>query len=53
MKKFVQRGLALVVAGTLAACGGGGGSSDSNSETSTGDLNLAITDAPVDGASAV
>lgn len=37
---------------TLAACGGGG-SGDGGSFGTTGELNLAITDAPVDGASHV
>lgn len=40
------------LAAALVACGGGGGGSGGKAQT-TGELNLAITDAPVDGATAV
>lgn len=49
-KTMVGTGLAAA----LVACGGGGGSDGgSGGFSTTGELNLAITDAPVDGASAV
>lgn len=49
-KTILGTGLATA----LVACGGGGGSGGgSDGFSSTGELNLAITDAPVDGASAV
>lgn len=44
------------LAAALVACGGGGGGDDNGSSggfSTTGELNLAITDAPVDEASAV
>lgn len=48
-------GLALGTVAALAACGGGGGGSgdDAGSFSGTGQLNLKITDAPVDNATAV
>ena len=42
--------LTTSLAAALAACGGGGGGGGGGSAHSTGELNLAITDAPVDGA---
>lgn len=50
MNRFLKSALGTSLAIAVAACGGGGGSNDA---ATTGQLNLAITDAPVDGASAV
>ena len=50
MKGFWKALILTAAAGTLAACGGGGAS---NGASTTGQLNLSITDAPVDGASKV
>lgn len=50
MNTFLKSALGTSLAIAVAACGGGGGSNDA---ATTGQLNLAITDAPVDGASAV
>lgn len=55
MMGFVKLSVPLLLTGAIAAlvgCGGGGGSSNSN-VSSTGTLNLAITDAPIDDANAV
>lgn len=51
MNRLKKAGLTLMAAGALTACGGGG--SGDGAYVGTGDLNVAITDAPVDGATAV
>ena len=50
MNTFLKSALGTSLAIAVAACGGGGGSNDA---ATTGQLNLAITDAPVDGAAHV
>ena len=50
MKGYLKTAILIAVAGTLASCGGG---TSGNGASTSGMLNLSITDAPVDGASAV
>lgn len=45
---FIRTAAALTCAASLAACGGGGGGSDDNLSSTTGQLTLALTDAPVE-----
>ena len=55
MDTWKKTGIALAIASLMAGCGGGG-SDDGDDEpgfSGTGQLNLAITDAPVDDATAV
>lgn len=49
---FGKTALVTAMAGALAACGGGGSGGD-DAFVGTGELNVSIVDAPVDGASAV
>ncbi len=48
--KKIKAALGILTLSSLTACGGGGGSSSANQ---FGDLNLSVTDAPVDDASVV
>src|SRR5690606_19461431 len=50
---FGKTALIMAMAGALAACGGGGGSGGDDAFVGTGELNVSIVDAPVDGATAV
>jgi len=45
--------LGILSLSSLTACGGGGGSDDASSASQFGDLNLSVTDAPVDDATVV
>ena len=51
--KKVITALGVFTLSSLTACGGGGGSSASGGASQFGDLNLSVTDAPVDDASVV
>ena len=50
--KEIKTTLGVLALSSLTACGGGSGSS-SSSTNQFGDLNLSVTDAPVDDASVV
>lgn len=49
---FRKTALVMAMAGALAACGGGGSGGD-DAYVGTGELNVSVADAPVDGATAV
>lgn len=49
---FQKSALVMAIAGALAACGGGGSGGD-DAYVGTGELNVSVVDAPVDGATAV
>lgn len=55
MNGVLKNGMVVALAAGILGCGGGGGGSgdDAGGFSGTGQLNLSITDAPVDGASAV